>query len=336
MVRNTFIIILMGITLVACEEKNRFDNIDTSKIDVKIEVQRFDQDLFKINSDSIETELPALRNDYGRFVDMFCEGIIRIGKSTSPQYNQLLKYFLTDTMVRNAQRKVQSAYPDLDELNSTLTDAFKRYNYHFPTRTIPRVVSYVSGYNLSVAVDDSIAAVGLDRYLGSRTPQYDMLGIPKYMSNKMTREKLPSDIIRAWLYGEFAFNDSIDNLLSNMIYEGELIYITKHLLPSEPEYLIHGFTPKQMKWCKANEEDMWTYLIENKMLFTTNTLDINKFVNDAPFTSGFPQESPGRAAVWIGYRIIESLMERNPTMSLEELMSIKDYQQVLNMARYKP
>jgi len=156
------------------------------------------------------------------------------------------------------------------------------------------------------------------------------------MANKMIPEKIPSDIVRAWLYGEFAYNDSVDNLLSNMIYEGELIYITRHLLPNEPEHLIHGFSEEQLKWCEKNEADMWTHLIENKLLFTTNTLEINKFINDAPFTSGFPQESPGRAAVWIGYRIVESLMQRNEQMSLEELMNIKDYQKVLNMARYKP
>ncbi len=81
---------------------------------------------------------------------------------------------------------------------------------------------------------------------------------------------------------------------------------------------------------------MWTHLIENKLLFTTNTVDINKMINDAPFTSGFPQESPGRAAVWIGYRIVERFMERNKNIDLQRLMLIKDYQEILTLARYKP
>jgi len=38
---------------------------------------------------------------------------------------------------------------------------------------------------------------------------------------------------------------------------------------------------------------MWTHLIENKLLFTTNTVDINKMVNDAPFTSGFHRNRLG-------------------------------------------
>lgn len=335
MVKSGIAIMLIGFILVSCKN-NRFDDIDISRSEVNIEVRRFDKDLFAIKPDSVEVQLPALKEKYGQFADLFFEGIIRIGKPENPQYYQFLRSFLTDTMVSNAYRKSQSNFKNLDDLNVALTDAFRRYNYHFPTRKIPAVISYVSGYNLSVAIDEDVVAVGLDRYLGASTPQYKLLGIPRYMANKMIPEKIPSDIIRSWLYGEFAYNDSVDNLLSNMIYEGELIYITKHILPNEPEHLIHGFSEEQLKWCEKNEADMWTHLIENKLLFTTNTLEINKFINDAPFTSGFPQESPGRAAVWIGYRIVESLMQRNEQMTLEDLMSIRDYQKVLNMARYKP
>lgn len=335
MFRKGIFVIILGVTLISCK-KNRLDDIDISKSDVNIEVQRFDKDLFSINPDSLEVQLPILKVKYGQFADLFFEGIIRIGKPESPQYFQFLRSFLADTMVNNSYRKAQSTFTNFDDLNIALTDAFRRYNYHFPTRKIPAVISYVSGYNLSVAIDENVVAVGLDRYLGSDTPQYKLLGIPRYMANKMVPEKIPSDIVRAWLYGEFSYNDSVDNLLSNMIYEGELIYITRHLLPNEPEHLIHGFSEEQLKWCEKNEADMWTHLIENKLLFTTNTLEINKFVNDAPFTSGFPQESPGRAAVWIGYRIVESLMQRNEQMTLEDLMGIRDYQKVLNMARYKP
>ncbi len=335
MFRNGIFLILLGVTLISCK-KNRLDDIDISKSAVNIEVQRFDKDLFSINLDSVEAQLPALKEKYGQFADLFFEGIIRIGKPENPQCYQFLRSFLADTMVNNSYRKAQSTFANFDDLNIALTDAFKRYNYHFPSRKIPTVISYISGYNLSVAIDENVVAVGLDRYLGSDTPQYKLLGIPRYMAIKMVPEKIPSDIVRAWLYGEFAYNDSVDNLLSNMIYEGELIYIARHLLPNEPEHLIHGFSEEQLKWCEKNEADMWTHLIENKLLFTTNTLEINKFVNDAPFTSGFPQESPGRAAVWIGYRIVESLMQRNEQMTLEDLMGIRDYQKVLNMARYKP
>lgn len=114
------------------------------------------------------------------------------------------------------------------------------------------------------------------------------------------------------------------------------MYLTKRMLPNQPDSLIFGYTPQQYKWCQRNENNIWTYLIENKLLFTTNLLDINKMINDAPFTSGFSRESPGRTAVWIGYRIVEQFMERNQEYTLDDLMKVNDYQYILNKAKYKP
>ena len=63
---------------------------------------------------------------------------------------------------------------------------------------------------------------------------------------------------------------------------------------------------------------MWQYLIEKDLLFSTDQLTIRKLTGEAPFTSYFTNESPGRAAVWIGFRIVESYMVKNPDISLEE------------------
>ena len=76
--------------------------------------------------------------------------------------------------------------------------------------------------------------------------------------------------------------------------------------------------------------------IENKMLFSTDSFFIGKMVNSAPFSSGFPQESPGRTAVWIGYRIIQSFIRSNPDITLPMLMKIDNYQQILNKSKYQP
>ena len=57
---------------------------------------------------------------------------------------------------------------------------------------------------------------------------------------------------------------------------------------------------------------MWEYLVEHDMLFSTDPMLIKKLTGDAPFTSYFTSESPGRAANWIGFRIVESYMRKNP------------------------
>lgn len=328
--------LIFVIFLFSCRQ-NRFDSIVTNSNQNPLKIVRFEQALFSLPIDSLETSYPLLVSKHRQFADMFTQGIIRIGKPDSPSYYAYLKHFLTDTMVQNSYKMATQRFPvGQSDFERELQTAFARFNHFFPKYTLPVIYTYVSGYNLSLAIDDSLLAIGLDRYLGRGTIQYALLGIPVYQQRKMHPAKVASDAVRAWLYGTFPFNDSINNLLSNMIYEGEVMYLTKRMLTHQPDSLIFGFTPDQYKWCLSNEEAMWTYLIENKLLFTTNTVEINKMINDAPFTSGFPRESPGRAVVWLGYRIVERFMERNTEIDLSNLVNITDYQSILTRAKYKP
>lgn len=278
----------------------------------------------------------ALRASYGNFVDIFPEQIIGIGRVGSTDFSKMIRAFVSDSMICSLYNDVNNVFKSDKMLNSTLTDAFRRFNYYFPERKVPEVYTFISGFNLSVGVDSNAVFVGLDRYLGNDVSFYSMLGIPKYMQYKMNPKKIPSDVMRAWVLSEFPMNDSIDNVMTNMIWEGELVYVTSKLLPEQDIDLIMGFTPEQLRFCQNNEKMIWAYLIERKLLFSTNTFDITKYIHDAPFTSGLPQESPGRAMVWIGYRIVKSFMENNSHLSLSDLMSISDYNRILNGAKYRP
>jgi hypothetical protein len=328
-----FSISLVVISLSTCD---RGPKIPLDKIDVSVSVERFDQDLYRINIDRIDEEIHLLKEKYGDFLDLFSEGIIGIGSPDAVDYSDYLISFVTDNMVNDTYKEVQKNFSDVQWLNTELTNAFKRYKYYFPEKYVPKVYGFISGFNNSIIIADSILAVGFDRYLGRDTEFYTWLGIPKYLQYNMHPHKIPSDMVRAWLFSEFVFNDSIDNLVNNMIYEGSLMYATKRLLPNQPDSLLFGFTPDQMKWCKNNESHMWAYLIEHKLLFTTDNFTINQFVSGAPFTKGFPQDSPGKATVWLGYRIVSRFMDRNKNYTLEMLMNEKDYQSILNRARYNP
>lgn len=310
--------------------------VDVSDIDVNVEVKRFEQDLYALNADSIVVSYNGLRASYGGFVDIFAESIIGIGKVGTPEFCSLIGSFVSDSMIRALHQEVLTAFPDTRKLSTTFTDAFRRFVYYFPERKVPDVYTFISGFNLSVGIDTCSVFIGLDRYLGPDVRYYSMLGIPKYMQQKMTPEKVPSDAVRAWVLGEFPFNDSVENVMSHMIWEGELLYVTSKLLPNQDVEQLMGFTPDQMRFCRNNEKLMWTYLIEHKLLFSTNSFDITRFINDAPFTSGFPQESPGRAVVWLGYRIVGTFMRNNPSVSLSDLMRVHDYNQILNGAKYRP
>jgi hypothetical protein len=81
---------------------------------------------------------------------------------------------------------------------------------------------------------------------------------------------------------------------------------------------------------------MWQYLIEHDMLFNSDQFTIRKLTGEAPFTSYFTSESPGRAAIWLGFRIVESYMMKNPGVKLADLMADTNVQELLEKAKYSP
>lgn len=331
------LLITLGILLaLASCSKSRKDKEILNSVDLSVSVLRFDRALFGINADDMEGEILTLEKNYNPFFTLFTQGVIGIGLPEDEGFAEYLQSFIFSGMVNEAYDEVQAIFPHTDELDRELTHAFKRYKYYFPESYIPDIYGYVSGFNNSVVLADSILGVGFDRYLGRDCRFYPMLGIHKYLQYNMHPQKIASDLILTWGMGEFPYNDTIDNLLNRLVYEGRLIYFAKQLLPSQPDSLILGFTPQQMKWCKNNERDMWGYFVEHKMLFSSDAFLINQYVKDAPFTASFKQDSPGRAAVWLGYRIVSEFMRRNQDYTLQMLMEETDYRSIMNRAKYKP
>ncbi|MBS3808130.1 MAG: hypothetical protein KGY60_11550 [Bacteroidales bacterium] len=318
-----------------CGSDNPYEQ-DIDVKHVKVEIQRLEQDLFSSEPDSVHNLIPALNEKYGLFFDVYNKNVINIGTSNSRAYPGNLKGFLTDYNMNQVYDKIREVYPDLEDTEEKIREGFRHYRHYFADKTIPAVYTYQGGFNQSIVVADSVLAIGLDKYLGRDCKFYDKLGWSDYRQKNMHKEKIPTDCMRAWGQSEWPFNDSTDNLLSNMLYRGKLLYFTKSMLPSEHDTLVTGFTGPELQWCRNNEEQIWNYLIDQKLLYTTDYMTINKMVNPAPFTSGFPQESPGQAVNWLGWKIIEAYMEEKSSVTLKALMEDQDYQKILNASRYQP
>ncbi len=302
---------------------------------VTIQIGRMEQSLFSTPIDSVAAYVPRLHRQYGELLNLYSLRVICIGAPDDPQYPRRLTEFLTDSHMYGAYRKVEQAYPDLKDIESGLSDAFTVYRKEFPERVIPSVYTLISGFNQSMITADTILAVALDKYLGPDEEMYSGLGLARYQRRLTDRKYIVPDCMRAWVGTEFPYNDSVDNVLNNILYEGKIAYLLHRMLPNTPDSLLFGFTPDQMRWCGNNTGQMWTFLVENKLLYTTDPLTIHKLVSPAPFCSFFTRESPGRAAVWLGYQIILSYMKHNKA-TLRELAADNDYREMLAKAKFKP
>lgn len=302
----------------------------------RVRVERFDRDLAALDPRNLGSDLDALIRRYNPYFELYTQYVVQMGKVGTTEFVQNLKLFLTDSVMNEVYDTVQVRFPNLDNLETDLTSGFERFREQFPQRPVPRVLASVSGFNQSIVVGDSVIGIGLDKYLGSSCSFYQHLGLPLYKRRDMVPQRMASDVMLAFALTEFPFNDSVDNLLASMIFEGRALYFTKQMLPNVPDSLIIGYSASQLRWCKTNETAMWTFLAEQRLLFNIERLTIRKFINEAPFTAAFTSESPGRAGVWIGWRIVDSYMKKNKDITLAQLMNMTDYQRILSQSGYKP
>lgn len=316
--------------------RNSAYKTDITGMEMELEIYRFERDLFQVDLDSIAEKVDYFYDSYGDFFDLFNFRIINIGGARQVTYPDYLKSFLTDYLNNQVYQEAMEVFPDLEALERKLSEGFMRYSYHFPGRGIPRVYSFISRFNQSIVTAEGILGIGLDNYLGRENDFYQRLGMHQYQIDNMYPGKIPSDCMLGWGMTEFEFNDSVDNVLSNMIYLGKMACFTKWMLPEEPDSVILGFSAPQMTFCRNNEATMWEYLVEHKILFENDRMSILKFTGNGPFTRDFTMESPARAAVWLGWRIVEEYLRRNPETTLSDLMVDDDFQKILTLSKYNP
>ncbi len=314
------------------------DNMNNKNQANAVEVVRFEQKLFNTDIYALHDTARLLLEQYPDFVALFSSRIIEIGDTASDAFSDKLLYFVSDKSIYELAVRTKDVFADFSDQQQGLNKGLVAYQKNFPAKPLPVVYTYVSGLNQSIVTGQEILGISLDKYLGVEEPLYDKVypPIPQYIRQNMQPVYIVSDALKAWVLSDIDYQPEKNTLLTQILYEGKAFYITKQLLPEVADSLLWGFTAKQFEFCTHSEKEMWTYLIDQRLLFTSDRFRIAQFTNPGPFTKEFTSESPARAAVWIGYRIVESYMQRNKSVSLPELAASNNYQDILNQSRYNP
>ena len=331
------ILIFSLLFLVSCK-RNKFD-IDVSDIDIEIKIQRLEKVFFSMNPDSIINTHRQFQERYGLFYQRFIENITGIGMVNDPAIAYSIKTFLSDKYVREVYEDTEKKFSDdLSDIRKGLAGAFRYCRDYFPEMVLPEIITFVSGFQYSIAVTDSVLGIGLDIYLGKDYKNYPEAGFPLYKMTTMEREYIVPDAMKSWLMTEFFSDEKYlpADMLGTMVQYGKIMYLCEAVLPGTEDTLKTGYSASQLEWCKKNEFNIWAYLVDNNLLFSTDRFAINKFFNEAPFTSGLPKESPPKTGVWLGWQIVKSFMENNPEITIPELMVLHNAQEILNKSKYKP
>jgi hypothetical protein len=337
MKKFNYITLVAAFTLIFASCKQDKLHVDVSDISIpEINIKRLDQDLFLMDTTSIEKETEKLQAKYGHFYSIFISRIINNGNLRDSSYAFRLKQFIYDRDMRETFETVREIYPATDTLKEQLSDVFRYYKYYFPERKIPAVVTMISGYNSPVACIDSTLALGLEMYMGSDNKFYQMAAFPRYKTLFMNKENLVPDASREWMINEFPYNMNKSDFLSEIVYIGKIMYLTDVLMPDVNDTIKIRYTQSQMEYCRQNEFNVWSYFAAQKLLYTTDQAEIMKFTAEGPFTSALSKESAPRIGYWIGWQIVRQYMQTNPEVTPDQLMKETDAQQILVKARYKP
>lgn len=329
-------ICVFSFLFVSCHKNSQrytFEKSSDNKIEIKI--SRFDKDLVKMDTKNGLNSVKGLYRKYPEFMSAFINNVLEVDERDTIKVADHLLRFVSDTAFYKINEKTLQTFDDVTDIEKDLSGAFTYVHQYFPDMKIPTIYFFVSGFNRAVLMTDDFVGVGVDFYLGADYAPYKEFTYD-YLLYNMRRDMLSIDVVSASLFRYFSFDGNQNRLIDNMLYRGKIIYLAASVMPDKKMDDVIGYSPDQMKWAQEYESEVWKAIVGQKDLFSTNVKLIGKYLNDAPFTTPISQESPGRLGIYIGFKIVESYMQKNKNVSIQDLMKMTDYQQMLQNSGYQP
>ena len=315
--------------VVACSKKNETCELDPEilELDLNVKITRLEDDFFGAES----------AQDYLFLLDKypdFAESYLQQSLYFSP--DSLAASLLDihqDSALRVLYDSVKVEFSDITTLETELETTFKAVKYYFPDFQVPKVYTFVSGFNSDLVVSDEMIVIGLDYFLpADHTFQPD---IARYMAVRYEREYLVPMIVLA-ISSKYNITNPADNtLLSEMMYYGKAYHFVKAIMPCTSDQYIIGYTPEEIAECFDNEEYIWSHFVENELLYETNPFEIRKYIGEAPFTDAISTKAPGRLGRWLGWNIVDDY-RFNQDVDLAVLMMESDVEKIFRQSGYRP
>lgn len=329
--------------LFSCKSGKRLP--DVSGIEVDIELKRFDQDFFKIDTNNIPVDIDALNNKYPVLTPLFLQNILGLDSTNYiPGVNRFL------SLGKNMNDTINDVFQNTDWLKKDFEKAFQYVRYYFPQYKVPVIITVngpidvlaqsSSGYTPDFLGPDFLG-ISLQFYLGKdfslyKEPFFIENVAPVYRSRRFSKEYIIADAMMLVVDDLFPDNSRSNPLIEQMIERGKQWYLLDKFLPTTADSIKTGYTQQQLDWCTANEGLIWSYIVKNEDLRSLNPVVIQTYIGEGPFTQGFSQElSPGNIGQWIGWQIIKKYAEKNPDLHPAELMKMPPGK-ILDEAGYKP
>lgn len=330
--------------LTGCDKGTNIPNVDHIVADFAL--VRTERIIDDVDSTTTDGEIDSIIAQNPAFWRLYFTHIVPLERSASAERtrNDLIRDFCSDVRINAIHDSVRQEFTSFADIEGQLYNAFQYLKYYFPGNEAPNVYTLTSDFSYFPFIfeDDGLhdgVGISLELFLGEDFPYVDFTGNDPVFSNYLTRSYNRDHLVKKTV--DVIVDDILgpppgDRLLDLMIHNGKRHYIVKQLMPLARDSVIFEFTQDQIEWCNENERNLWSHYLTEDLLYSNEFSKINKLVNYSPNAPGMPQEAPGRVANWSGYRIVAELMRRESDLTLLELVSLRDPQQIMERARYRP
>lgn len=331
---SRIIALFLLLSLGAC---NTNDNEpDVSQIKLQLTQQHFEQDFFAIDTNQLERSISALDKKYAGFTTVFLSNILALMPQTETAdlksfYRAYLPlYKQSTTIFKEQEKQIQK-----------IEQGLKYVKHYFPTYRLPlKLISFIGPINSfgSILTEDAIA-IGLQLFMGKEHPLYTseegQALYPAFISRKFEPAYIPVSAMNNIVLDMYPEQMSGKPLIAQMVELGKRMFVVDRLLPQLSDTLITGYSSKQLDACLNNEKNIWSFFIQNDLLYKSDPLLVREYITDGPFTQAFGKESPGNIGQFLGWQIVKKWMSKNNQISFDALMK-KDALQLFEEAKYKP
>lgn len=322
-----FIAILI---LGACSSENERCNLKSEYASVSVQpsISRLDHEMMKLRQTE---DVVQFMNAHPSFADNF------LGRPDYPHDSLLANSLLSlvsNPGIDTLYQEIQATFPQ-ERLAKDFTEIFQAIRYYYPDFELPQVEVAFTGFANDMFVNDSLLILGLDFYLGEEAT-YRPKSIPEYILRRYSPEHLMSNSL-LFISQKYNLSNQADrSMLADMVYYGKSLYFIETMLPCTPDSLIIGYTAEEVKDTEENADIIWANFIQNKLIYETDYTMKSKFLGERPKTVEIGNKCPGRIGMWLGWQIVRQYMERNPEVTLPELMADTNAQKIFEKSRYKP
>lgn len=314
---------------------------DVSNVKVDLEVQRFEQDFFAIDPNHTEQSLEQLNNKYPGFLRDFIFNILALPPqpdSAKAVEQQVVAFVNSYKPLKDSADKIFANFTDVGKQVKTGLQFVK---YYFPSYKLPsKLITFIGPINSygNILTTDALA-VGLQLYMGSNYSLYQSEAgqelYPAYISRRFKKEYIPVNCIKTIVDDMFPDNSAGRPLIEQMVQAGKRLYLLDQLMPEAEDTLKTGYTKSQLEGCYKNEETIWSYFVQNDLLYVSDPSIIKDYMNDAPKTQAFGEESPGYIGQFVGWQIVKKWMSKNEKVTLPQLLETNP-KTIFEQAKYKP